>query len=507
MFTVFANIRIQSQDRLDRLITCLTLLKRVSAEAWVFNIRGELGKQAAQAVQALGLGTLRITHLESEAGWFSDTAQLLKDVHSEFLVLAVEDHFLMCNPVLLENAIEEMHRHQVDQLEYSWFWPGRPTATLIDTPCIEGNYINTFTLDLKSNITRHQNFEKALGYRGSVYCVSLVSVIRTSLLARICDGYKPDRRRFDHRAPFDAERSGCDIDLFPIRTAYPKLELFAALDDDNIVPGSALQHRGMFHHLTSREALKTQESDHTWLYRDLHFQVPSALTQMPDTKLQFRVYKYAPRHQELVENLSAIAGVHIVAMAEALKLDPSIDTLVDYESLSGMVSLLFLKVFGRAWATYKSDDDRQAVRAHENIFSNRVYAGYKLAYLEQGVTAGAPAREDAFLIYADYGVLGPANPPTTGAGNRLGYIDIVGPHSDKLMAELLADLQATNLRVLIAYSEVGDGHDIGTPGTPYHQLVSNGGFTLHSSHDFVLEQAASPTPESATTRRCAIYRR
>jgi hypothetical protein len=74
------------------------------------------------------------------------------------------------------------------------------------------------------------------------------------------------------------------------------------------------------------------------------------------------------------------------------------------------------------------------------------------------------------------------------------------------MSELEVDLQATNLRVLVVYSNVQDSRE---PGSNHqeHQLISNGGFTLHASNDFALEQDASSTLAQATTRRCAIYRR
>lgn len=506
VFTFFANIRIQSLERLQRLQICIEHLQRVKAQAWVFNIRGELKHEAAQFLRASGIGPLHVNHLESDAGWSADTLNLLTHVRSEFVVFVVEDQFLMCNPLVLENTVAEMHQLKVDHLDYSWHWPRKAIDTVLGIPHETGNYLTCFELNLKTNIQRHKNYAAALGYNGSTYGAAMISIMRTTLLEKICANYQFERRRFNRHTPFDVERSGCDIDMFPIRTGYAKTELFAALDDDNIVPGSALQHRGMFQHLSSREALKVQESDHTWLYRDLHFQVPSTLTQMPDTNVQLRVYKYASGHEELVKNLSSIAGVHIVAMAEALKLDPSIDTLVDYESLAGMVSLLFLKVFGKAWATYRSEDDPQAVRAHENIFSNRIYAGYTLAYLQQRVTVGVPAVENAFRIYADYGVFGPANASANGVGNRLAYVDLVQPRSDKLMSELEVDLQATNLRVLVVYSNVQDSRE---PGSNHqeHQLISHGGFTLHASNDFALEQDASSTLAQATTRRCAIYRR
>jgi hypothetical protein len=518
MFSVFANIRIHTPERLARLQVCLTHLARVSAHRWVFNLRGDCKGQAAQMIHDMGLAPLYIAHLESEAGWSADTLELLREVSSEFIVSAVEDHILVANPLILEGMVTDMHALALDHMEYSWFSPKRAYDTVRGIPIVEGRFITGFELNQHTNVLRHQNFAQGLNYHGSVYGVSLVSIMRADLLRKICRSYQEERRRFDRHTPFDAERSGFDVDMFPIRTGQPKIELFAALDDDNIVPGSALQNRAIYRDLSSRAQVNQQEAGHNWLYRDLQFLVPHALTQRPDCTVTLRIYRYVPRLLELQDNLSCIARAYIAVLAEAFRLDPTTTTLVDYESESGCVSVFFLKVFGGRWCHYRSADDLPAVRAHENLFANRIFAGLKVEYLEQRVSIGEPTVHEGLRAYADYLPFGPYGhdtgpvhgpapmaPNLPAAGGRLIYVDLTNFSHPALYARLRADLGSEDVRVVISEAVRADDEGWPEPATALNQWLAEHGFMLQIIHDF--EVPATESTATRLLRRCAVYLR
>lgn len=511
MFSIFSNIRIHTPERLARLQICLTHLARVRAHNWVFNLRGDCKVEAAQMIRDMGLAPLHISHLEGEAGWFVDTLELLQEVSSEFIVSAIEDHFLVTNPLILEGVVADMHELAIDHMEYSWFSPKRAYETVRGIPMVEGRYITGFELNRNTNVLRHENFAHSLNYHGGVYCVSLASIMRTDLLRRICGSYQHDRRRFDRHTPFDAERSGVDVDMFPIRTGQPKIELFAALDDDNIVPGCALQNRMIYRDLPTRAQILKQESSHNWLFRDLQFEVPLALTRRPDCTVTLRIYRYVPRLLELQHNFSLIAGAHVMVLAEALRLDPAIGTLVDYESESGCVSVFFLKVFGGQWCHYRSADDLPAVRAHENIFGNRIYAGFKVEYLQQRVSIGEPAMLDGFRAYADYQTLGPYRrdtaPALPAAGHRLVYVDLTNLSSSSLFARLLADLGRDDVRVVIAESERVADQGYSEVTAAFDQWLAKHGFAQQTTYDSEVPPAIGESAAPRLVRRCVIYLR
>jgi hypothetical protein len=505
MFTFFANLRIQSQDRLERLQVCLDLLARVKTEGWVFNIRGEFKSQAAQLIQNMGLQPLTITYIEGEEGWSADTLKLLDAIKSEFTVFVVEDHFLVCNPLVLENSIAEMKQFGVDILDYSWHWPTKPYDCIKGIPYFEGNYITGFDLDLKSNIRRHQNYEAALGYKGSVYSISMISIFRTSLLVRVCQNYQLDRRRFGPMTPFDTERSGCDIDFFPLRTAYSKIEMYAALDDENIIPGCALQQRGLYKNLSNREVIQQLDGNHPWLYHDVNFIVPKELSNEAETQVLIRTYKYIDFHREFVANFSSIVGAHLIIFSEVFRLNPDINSLIDYESLSGLASVLFHKVYRKHISTYRSHDDRQAVRAHENIFLNKVFSGYKCTYLHRQVTFSEHLMDGVFSIYADYSENGlPKIRPTPA---RIAYLDVMQADDTGLLENFSIELDDKNLNAVILYTDLTtEKTETSLYSTCIHNLI-RAGFGLHTNYDFTVHATPDSQETLSAQRRCAIFRR
>jgi hypothetical protein len=505
MFTVFANLRIQSPDRLERLEACLSHLRRAAAQAWVFNIRGAFKEEAARIVRELAPCEVRVSHMESESGWFHDTLTLLEQVRSEFVVFAIEDHFLVANPLTLERTVQEMHELQIDHLEYSWFPRVQPRILLQGMSLFEGEFTVGADLDLQNNAQRHRNYEIHLGYRGSVYLVSLCSIMRTTLLRSVCQSHHPDRRRFNHMAPFDTERSGCDVDLLPIRIAHPKTELFAALDDDNIHPGSSLHQRGLYRTLAAREQVQRSEGDHDWHYRDQHFAVAPPLTRLQRCELHMRIYRQDPRLVEFEADFRQIAPAQLGAMGQAFAQVPLLAHLVDYGSLGGLASLYFLQAFRGASAHYRCTDDLEAVKAHENLFSNRIRAGFRVEYLEQRVSIGNPLPDARGLrCFADYLPFGLHAPAGSGPAHALLYADMTRLPAASLLDQLLSDLDDPAVKAVLSDSVVPPDHPWSREGAMLNQWLTERGFELTVANDYAV---SAGTAAGGLQRRCALYRR
>jgi len=500
MFTVFANLRIQSADRLQRLGTCLEHLARARSDAWVFNIRGEMKHEAAALIRAVAPGALHVSHLESEEGWFHDTLQVLQQVSSEFIVTAIEDHFLVANPLTLERTVQEMHDLRIDHLEYSWFPRVSPRALLEGTSFFEGAFTVGADLDLAGNIQRHRNYESQLGHSGSVYLVALCAIVRTELLRKVCRSHHPDRRRFDIRAPFDVERSGCDVDLLPIRIGHPKIELFAALDDDNIHPGSSLHQRGLYRNLSLRQQLQQGEADHNWQYKDLHFALAPPLARFDNCRLHLRIYRYVERLMEFQARYTQIVPAQLSVMAQAFERVPGLEALVDYESLSGSASLYFLQAFGGSFAQFRATDDCLAVRAHETLFANRIHAGFRVEYLEQRVCAGSHPRQGGFAVYADYAAFGQHRPGTAAQPAWMVYADMTELPGEHLLRALRDDLDQPEVRAVMSDSIVPPDQPWSVPGVVLNQLATQRGFELAVVQDYQVGAEGS-----ASARRCVLY--
>jgi hypothetical protein len=504
LFTVFANFRIQSPDRLERLATCLAHLARARAQAWVFNIRGEMRNEAAALIRQMAPGPVHLSHLESEAGWFRDTLQVLEQVRSEFVVFVVEDHFLVANPLTLECTVQEMHDLRIDHLEYSWFPRVSPRALLQGMPAFEGAFTVGADLDLGANAQRHRNYESQLGYSGSVYIVSLCSIARTDFFRKVCRAHHADRRRFDVRAPFDAERSGCDVDLLPIRIAHPKIELFAALDDENIHPGSSLHQRGLYRDLSRRAQIQQNEGDHNWQYRDLHFSLTPPLTRLERCQLHVRIYRYVERLMAFQAHYQTIAATQLGVMAEAFKQVEGLESLIDYESLGGSVSLFFLKAFGGSWAQFRAKDDCEAVRAHENLFGNRLHAGYRAEFLTQRVRTGQAAQVEGFWIHADYTPFGPHCAPTAVDPATLVYVDMTALPAEALLLRLREDLDRPEVRAVMSDSVVPPDAPWSMPGAVLNHMLTERGFELLLANEYQVPPADG-VADAGPHRRCTLY--
>ena len=75
--------------------------------------------------------------------------------------------------------------------------------------------------------------------------VGMQSILSYDFFQKILEN-PPKLRRWPKETPFDFEKIAQKSFLLPFKTALPKTELFANIDDDNGVDGYSLISRGLF---------------------------------------------------------------------------------------------------------------------------------------------------------------------------------------------------------------------------------------------------------------------
>lgn len=226
----------------------------VQPEEWRINIRGRL-KHVARDFLSSELGDkLSVHFLESKKGWFHDSYSYMQDVQSDFVFFWIEDHICLVGPDVLRSVLEETHAFFADQLWYSWVHNGTWRTLSYLPVAVEGDQISIFKIDEESA----SKARKSLGR--DFFVVSAVSILSREFFLKILSSNRPYLKRWPKYLPFDFEKISKDRVASEIRWAIPKIELFAAIDDDHGNPGYSLISRGIYPNRLSRSEIKKLES-------------------------------------------------------------------------------------------------------------------------------------------------------------------------------------------------------------------------------------------------------
>jgi len=252
--TVFANIRINDEERFIRMKDSFMSFRGISAEKWVINVRG-VYKQDTIIFLKEHLGDKLSPHiLESGKGWFHDSRQLIGEIKTDFVMVWVEDHINLRDVAIYSNIIEEMFENGSEYLNYTWWFLGQTRRVYDGIEKRECKFIDTFELD------KHK--AKNLNFNGNKpFLISLPSIFSKELFLKIINKDDPKLRRWPKDTPFDFEKSGEDFHWLPMRMAIAKDELFACIDDDQNIPGYSLQSRGLYPSRISRFKQNTSEKN------------------------------------------------------------------------------------------------------------------------------------------------------------------------------------------------------------------------------------------------------
>lgn len=236
--TIFANFRINDDERFLRMKDSLMSFKDINAAQWVINVRGQY-KNETRAFLREQLGPrLALFELESPEGWFHDARIMTKTINSDFVLFWIEDHLNLVRDMSeYDEILSEMQSAKVEFMFYSFLWQVKQYDLIKKN---ELKYISWFDL------TRG-NFKLVLKRDPGGYIIGCTAFFSGELFKRIVGSDDPRQAiKWPKETPFDFEKSSHDRHWLPIRVGVPKKELFACIDDDSIALGSSLMSRGLY---------------------------------------------------------------------------------------------------------------------------------------------------------------------------------------------------------------------------------------------------------------------
>src|SRR5665648_872743 len=117
--TVFANIRINDEERFIRMKDSFMSFCGISAEKWIINVRGQYKAYTILFLKGY-LGDKLSPHvLESGKGWFHDSRQLIYDINTDFVMVWIEDHINLIDTRMYDGILEEMVESRSEYLNYT----------------------------------------------------------------------------------------------------------------------------------------------------------------------------------------------------------------------------------------------------------------------------------------------------------------------------------------------------------------------------------------------------
>jgi len=252
--TVFANFRIDTEERFQRMKDSFESFRFASIDRWVINVRGGFREEVLRFLyERLGEKLIPFA-LESGKGWFQDSRQMLVSIESEYVFFWIEDHICMCGTDRLNDIIKDMRNSKIEYLGYSWFGLGEFMREFEQIPAEESEALIGIDYGKEVNKLRQQNALRVIGEKS--YIISACGIFSRELFERILMNKRPLLRRWPKETPFDFEKRWDDEYILPIRYGVPKFEIFAAIDDDNKHFGSSLFSRGLYPERVSRSELQ-----------------------------------------------------------------------------------------------------------------------------------------------------------------------------------------------------------------------------------------------------------
>lgn len=250
--TIFANFRIDTEERFIRFSDSLDSIKNLDVKEWIINIRGPYREQAIDILNQEVKEGLHIYDLSSKCGWFHDSRIMLEKITSPYVLFWVEDHIKQCSNLQFHEVINELYINNIDYMEYSW-WSVAVLDGYNNIQLKEGKSFYYCDYGKKENSIRQKNYLKS--HNKMVYIICATSIFSLKLFSKILKSNHPYLKRWPKNTPFDFEKRGDDISFLPVKIATPKFEIFAPIDDDNLYKGSCLISRNLYPNRVTRDDL------------------------------------------------------------------------------------------------------------------------------------------------------------------------------------------------------------------------------------------------------------
>lgn len=237
--TVFANFRVNDEERFQRLKDSFLSFKDIDAERWVINARGMYKREVLNLLRE-HLGSKLVAYdLETAHGWFHDTRRMLESISTEYVLLWVEDHINLTQTALYGEILKEMKETQTEYMWYSWWLLGKLPAMYRNIEQKRHKHISTFILDEGA-------LRRIVPDPWFPYIIIMQGIFSTDLFKKVINGYSLLCRWHRKMNPFELEKRPEDTRWLPLRYAIPHYELFASIDDNHQCEGYSLQARGLY---------------------------------------------------------------------------------------------------------------------------------------------------------------------------------------------------------------------------------------------------------------------
>jgi hypothetical protein len=277
---IFANFRIDNEERYQRMKSSFMSFKDINAQKWVINVRGTYKLKTILFLREQ-LGELLYPHLlESGKGWFYDTRQIIIQIDTDYVFFWIEDHINLVPVARYDNLLIEMEKHGVDHLMYSWYHERIH------------QYLSYLNYDESENLKIYKFNEDNVKLikdkiDGKYYIISATSILDNEYFKKIINSNHPKIKRWPKETPFDFEKISTDVEFLPFVNALCKYELFASIDDDHGEKGYSLISRGLYENTMSRSKIKSVEYPNT-KNRTKYFRKI-----LPDTILNMMIFIYS----------------------------------------------------------------------------------------------------------------------------------------------------------------------------------------------------------------------
>ncbi len=280
MLTIFANLRINSETRLQHLKDSFRSFSVIS-DNWLVNIRGALRKETLDFLKKnLGPKGVYFELLDDSRGWTKNALEMVSQAKYSHLLVWNEDHFNLASPKVYQELAENLKESDTDYMQYSWWNFGKLRLFFESFPLNHFERLDTIELtkDIWLELKKKGHSDHLISLNGiykKEFFIKLlkkdqekIPFVGSSLhhfaerflkIFGITSGrekyfhwvnqklFKNRLSRFSKETPFNLERDPSYSDILPFKLALPQQELFACIDDDaGMQPGYQLIKRGLY---------------------------------------------------------------------------------------------------------------------------------------------------------------------------------------------------------------------------------------------------------------------
>jgi hypothetical protein len=238
------NVRINNQDRADRLFELLQFLGPWSKIS--LRLRGEFSKdprfKTLESPQHFSFAIGSTFH-----EWKLDLLEQISQSGCSHFVLLQEDHLPLVSLESLLKIVASSANNLVDFMPLSFFPQNLPLRDKLrehQIPEYRDRDISSWTLN--------KEFIKVVNSDLRIYPVSLIGYFSKALLVKILLTERPLMKGYSIDSPFDFEQRFDSTWYFPIKWAFPEYELFACVDDDHGIAGYSLSARTGYNQVQER---------------------------------------------------------------------------------------------------------------------------------------------------------------------------------------------------------------------------------------------------------------